>query len=140
MHDSFFDNLVSCTPTSSRTCRGKQPAFRVVSLTSCTRLHVVQIRVVELMDHVLSTYDRAIGVYTAEQFKRAGITLVLNSRVAKVEDGVVQVGRNNSQELSGNRGRAKGDRVVARQGIELMLNSRVPGGQGGRQRGAGEPH
>lgn len=32
----------------------------------------VQIRVVELMDHVLSTYDRQIGIYTAEQFKRSG--------------------------------------------------------------------
>lgn len=32
----------------------------------------VQIRVVELMDHVLSTYDRAISIYTAKEFKRAG--------------------------------------------------------------------
>ncbi len=31
-----------------------------------------QIRVVDLMDHVLSTYDRQISIYTAEQFKRAG--------------------------------------------------------------------
>ena len=30
------------------------------------------IRVVELMDHVLSTYDRKISNYTADQFKRAG--------------------------------------------------------------------
>ncbi len=32
----------------------------------------VSIQVVELMDHVLSTYDRAISIYTANQFKRAG--------------------------------------------------------------------
>jgi hypothetical protein len=32
----------------------------------------VQIRIIELMDHVLSTYDRAISIYTADQFKRAG--------------------------------------------------------------------
>ncbi len=32
----------------------------------------VKIRIIELMDHVLSTYDRAISIYTAEQFKRAG--------------------------------------------------------------------
>ncbi|GIM04019.1 hypothetical protein Vretimale_8656 [Volvox reticuliferus] len=51
----------------------------------------VSIQVVELMDHVLSTYDRAISIYTAEQFKRAGIKLVLNSRVAAVEDGCVRV-------------------------------------------------
>ncbi|KAG2428088.1 hypothetical protein HYH02_014479 [Chlamydomonas schloesseri] len=51
----------------------------------------VSIQVVELMDHVLSTYDRAISIYTADQFKRAGIKLVLNSRVASVEDGVVRV-------------------------------------------------
>eukprot|EP00195_Chlamydomonas_chlamydogama_P008836 CAMPEP_0202898464 /NCGR_PEP_ID=MMETSP1392-20130828/6978_1 /ASSEMBLY_ACC=CAM_ASM_000868 /TAXON_ID=225041 /ORGANISM="Chlamydomonas chlamydogama, Strain SAG 11-48b" /LENGTH=558 /DNA_ID=CAMNT_0049584399 /DNA_START=316 /DNA_END=1992 /DNA_ORIENTATION=- len=51
----------------------------------------VKIRIVELMDHVLSTYDRAISIYTGEQFKRAGIELVLNSRVASVADGVVTV-------------------------------------------------
>ena len=32
----------------------------------------VRIRVVELMDHVLSTYDRRIGEYTATQWKRSG--------------------------------------------------------------------
>ncbi|KAL6756599.1 type-II calcium-dependent NADH dehydrogenase [Haematococcus lacustris] len=51
----------------------------------------VQIRIIELMDHVLSTYDRAISIYTAEQFKRTGVQLVLNSRVASVGDGVVNV-------------------------------------------------
>lgn len=51
----------------------------------------VEIRIIELMDHVLSTYDRAISVYTGEQFKRAGVKLVLNSRVASVGDGVVNV-------------------------------------------------
>lgn len=47
----------------------------------------MRIRVVELMDHVLSTYDRRIGEYTAAQWKRSGIELVLNSRVASVRDG-----------------------------------------------------
>lgn len=32
----------------------------------------VSINIVELMDHVLSTYDRAISKYTAEQFGRTG--------------------------------------------------------------------
>jgi hypothetical protein len=36
----------------------------------------VKIRVIELMDHVLSTYDRKIGEYTAQLFKRNGIELV----------------------------------------------------------------
>ncbi|KAG2486568.1 hypothetical protein HYH03_014738 [Edaphochlamys debaryana] len=49
------------------------------------------IYIIELMDHVLSTYDRQISIYTAEQFKRAGVKLVLNSRVASVEDGCVRV-------------------------------------------------
>lgn len=32
----------------------------------------VHIRVVELLDHVLSAYDRKIGEFTAQQFKRSG--------------------------------------------------------------------
>jgi NADH dehydrogenase FAD-containing subunit len=32
----------------------------------------VKIRVIELMDHVLSTYDRKISEYTAKRFARAG--------------------------------------------------------------------
>jgi NADH:ubiquinone reductase (non-electrogenic) len=44
----------------------------------------VCIRVVDLMDHVLSTYYRAISNYTADTFKRNGIRLVLNSRVQNV--------------------------------------------------------
>lgn len=49
----------------------------------------VTIRVVELMDHVLSTYDRAISNYTAETFKRNGIELVLNSRVQAISSDSV---------------------------------------------------
>ena len=36
----------------------------------------VKIRVIELMDHVLSTYDRKIGDYTGRLFQRNGIDLV----------------------------------------------------------------
>lgn len=36
----------------------------------------VKIRVVELMDYVLSSYDRKLGEYTAELFKRNGVELV----------------------------------------------------------------
>ncbi|WIA41047.1 hypothetical protein OEZ86_004683 [Tetradesmus obliquus] len=51
----------------------------------------VRIRVVELMDTVLSTFDRQIGEFTAQQFKRSGIELVLNTRVASVSEGRVSV-------------------------------------------------
>lgn len=33
----------------------------------------VKIRIIELMDHVLSTYDRKISEYTAKRFARAGM-------------------------------------------------------------------
>lgn len=61
----------------------------------------VCIRVIELMDHVLSTYDRAISNYTAEVFKRNGIQLVLNSRVQSVgPDAVTTVDKEgNATEL-----------------------------------------
>lgn len=51
----------------------------------------VHIRVIELQDHVLSTYDRAISNYTASVFKRSGIELVLNSKVQSVEKNKVTV-------------------------------------------------
>ena len=35
----------------------------------------VRIRVIELMDHVLSTYDRAISEYTAKEFSRCAFPL-----------------------------------------------------------------
>ncbi|KAL4519751.1 hypothetical protein Ndes2526B_g01679 [Nannochloris sp. 'desiccata'] len=50
-----------------------------------------RIRVVDLMSHVLSTYDRKISNYTAETFKRNGIDLVLNSRVQGVTSDSVTV-------------------------------------------------
>ena len=40
----------------------------------------VQIKVVELMDYVLSTYDRKIGEFTGQLFKRNGIELVRSIR------------------------------------------------------------
>jgi NADH:ubiquinone reductase (non-electrogenic) len=36
----------------------------------------VKIRVIELMDYILSTYDRKIGEYTSHLFKRNGVELV----------------------------------------------------------------
>lgn len=80
MHDMIFEDLVKLYPKL---------------------INDVKIRVVDLMDHVLSTYDRAISIYTADQFKRAGIQLVLNSRVSSVGDGLVNVvnKQNESQEI-----------------------------------------
>jgi NADH:ubiquinone reductase (non-electrogenic) len=51
----------------------------------------VKLRIVELTDHLLSTYDRKISAYAAENFKRAGIESLLNSRVAAVKDGSVSI-------------------------------------------------
>eukprot|EP00775_Hariotina_reticulata_P009271 gene9271-9436_t len=58
----------------------------------------VHIRLIELMDHVLSTYDRKIGEYTAKQFHRTGIDLVLHTRVVSVAEDAVRVRDKASQE------------------------------------------
>ena len=48
------------------------------------------IRVVELQDHILSTYDRKISSYTADQFRRAGekswIVLVISTWQGRAGD------------------------------------------------------
>jgi Pyridine nucleotide-disulphide oxidoreductase len=41
----------------------------------------VKIRVIELMDYVLSAYDRKLGEYTANLFKRNGIELVRSQKL-----------------------------------------------------------
>ncbi|KAK9866248.1 hypothetical protein WJX84_006230 [Apatococcus fuscideae] len=51
----------------------------------------VRIRIIELQDHLLSTYDRAISNYTAKTFKRAGIEAMVNSKVQEVRRGAVIV-------------------------------------------------
>lgn len=43
----------------------------------------------ELMDHVLSTYDRAISLYTHEQFKRAGACVGLEGGTARGQLGTL---------------------------------------------------
>lgn len=59
---------------------------------------IVKIRIIELQDHVLSTYDRDISNYTAAQFRRSRIDLVFNSRVSAVSEGEVTVVNNNTKE------------------------------------------
>jgi len=61
-------------------------------------MQYVKIRVVELMDHVLGTYDRAISEYTAKHFKRSGIELVVNSRVSAVRPNGVEVFNTKTEE------------------------------------------
>ena len=48
--------------------------------TSVTQLYAM----LQLSDHILSSYDRAIGEYASQAFQRSGIELVLNSRVSEV--------------------------------------------------------
>lgn len=59
---------------------------------------IVKIRLIELQDHVLSTYDRDISNYTAAQFRRSKIELIFNSRVTSVSEGEVTVVNNNTKE------------------------------------------
>jgi len=56
----------------------------------------VAIKVVELQDHVLGTYDRAISDFTRGEFERSGIQLVLNSKVQAVSRNSVQINTNGS--------------------------------------------
>lgn len=42
-----------------------------------TLIPFVKIRIIELMDHVLGTYDRAISDFTAREFKRSGTDILL---------------------------------------------------------------
>jgi NADH:ubiquinone reductase (non-electrogenic) len=58
----------------------------------------VNIRVIELQDHVLSMYDRQISNYTQKEFQREGINLVFNSRVAAVDKEQVTVINNLTKE------------------------------------------
>lgn len=47
-------------------------------------MEFVDITIIDLLDHVLSTYDRRISDYTRAQFQRSGIRLVLNTKVQSV--------------------------------------------------------
>eukprot|EP00232_Nephroselmis_pyriformis_P022767 CAMPEP_0182864046 /NCGR_PEP_ID=MMETSP0034_2-20130328/6967_1 /TAXON_ID=156128 /ORGANISM="Nephroselmis pyriformis, Strain CCMP717" /LENGTH=626 /DNA_ID=CAMNT_0024996293 /DNA_START=91 /DNA_END=1971 /DNA_ORIENTATION=- len=54
---------------------------------------LVTIKIIELQDHVLSAYDRAISRFTAENFNRTGVELILNTKVNAVEPEFVRVCR-----------------------------------------------
>ena len=81
----------------------------------------VRIRVIELQDHVLSTYDREISNYTAKEFSRCRSAAAGTS--ARYEPVL----------------RRQALVPACREGIDLVLNSRVASGvKGVRQRGGHE--
>ncbi|KAI3439031.1 hypothetical protein D9Q98_001441 [Chlorella vulgaris] len=86
------------------------------------------IRVIELMDHVLSMYDRAISQYTAERFKRSGIDLVLNSRVKAVSSDAVTVVDKNGGEAELPFGACVWATGVAMHPVVKILSQKLPDG------------
>jgi len=86
-HPTNIHPTASIQPRPSNHIHPTTPIHPTTSIQPHPPTQDVKISVVELMDHVLSTYDRRIGEYTAQQWKRKGIDLVLNSRVASVRDG-----------------------------------------------------
>jgi len=58
----------------------------------------VSISLVELMDHILSTYDDKISAYTASHFKKTNIEILTNSRVVAVEPNQVLIQRTDTKE------------------------------------------
>lgn len=50
---------------------------------------LVSIKIIDLMDFILSTYDRRIAEYATDYFRRNDIELLLNKQVIKVQDGVL---------------------------------------------------
>ncbi|GFR46087.1 hypothetical protein Agub_g7573, partial [Astrephomene gubernaculifera] len=85
------------------------------------------IQIVELMDHVLSTYDRAISLYTHEHFKRAGVKLILNSRVSSVEDGCVRVVNKSNQTTEIKFGACVWATGIAMNPLIRSLQEKLPG-------------
>lgn len=49
------------------------------------------VQIVELQDHILSTYDRRLAEYATQRFQRNGIKTILNSRVVQVNRGSIVV-------------------------------------------------
>lgn len=105
LHDMINDDLVKVYPGTldkrsqrEREKRGgeekkekrrkKTPHFfeekKIKNLLKTEIIKDCRVRIIELQDHLLSTYDRAISEYTDKQFVRSGIELILNSRVLEV--------------------------------------------------------
>lgn len=50
---------------------------------------LVSIKIIDLMDFILSTYDRRIAEYATAEFQRNEIDLLLNKQVTAVKDGIL---------------------------------------------------
>ena len=52
-------------------------------------LEDVSIKIIDLQEKLLSSYDRRIAEYATEFFQRANIECLLNTAVKEVKDGVI---------------------------------------------------
>lgn len=86
------------------------------------------IKVIDLMSHVLSTYDRKISNYTAEVFKRNGIELILNSRVQGVSEDRVTVVNNDGETTELSFGACVWATGLAMHPLIKQLQQRLPEG------------
>ncbi|KAF6266031.1 hypothetical protein COO60DRAFT_1633095 [Scenedesmus sp. NREL 46B-D3] len=98
IHDFVYNDLKGSLGGAAKLQQPPVAAVHVLQAHYPALLKDVRIRVIELMDYVLSTYDRKIGEFTNKQFERAGIELVLNTRVASVRDGYVAVVPKNGEQ------------------------------------------
>lgn len=61
---------------------------------------LVSIKIIDLMDFILSTYDRRIAEYATAEFRRNEIDLLLNKQVVAVRDGVLIIRDRETEEES----------------------------------------
>ncbi|KAF8066288.1 NDB1 [Scenedesmus sp. PABB004] len=90
-------------------------------------LPFVSVRVVELTDAILSSYDRKVGSYAAKEFERRGIELLLNHRVVGVEAGRLLVAAPDGATRGLPFGAAVWATGIARHPLVKALQSRLPG-------------
>ncbi|KAK9863618.1 hypothetical protein WJX84_002828 [Apatococcus fuscideae] len=89
---------------------------------------VARVRLVELQDHILSTYDREISEYAAQLFGRNGIDLVLNCKVTSISDGSVQITYNDGNKVDIAFGACVWATGVAKNPLVTKLQQRMPEG------------
>eukprot|EP01024_Parvocaulis_polyphysoides_P073525 TRINITY_DN9468_c1_g1_i5.p1 TRINITY_DN9468_c1_g1~~TRINITY_DN9468_c1_g1_i5.p1 ORF type:complete len:604 (+),score=96.75 TRINITY_DN9468_c1_g1_i5:111-1922(+) len=87
----------------------------------------VRIRVIELMSHVLNMYDRKISEYTAQQFSRNGIDLVLNTKVSGVKEGYVTIVDKEQRETEIPFGACIWATGIAKNPLVQQIQQQIPG-------------
>ncbi|KAK9836804.1 hypothetical protein WJX74_008426 [Apatococcus lobatus] len=87
---------------------------------------VARVRLVELQDHILSTYDREISDYAAQLFSRNGIDLVLNCKVTSISKGSVQITYNDGNTVDYPFGACVWATGVAKNPLVTKLQERLP--------------